>query len=79
MINWKNGWIIKGGQKYATKNHEKSSRDQDFKIESSETLSQVGHQHNVRKREAAASDRAPRSLWFTDSTREIPPNSSWFG
>jgi hypothetical protein len=36
------GWVIKGGQKYFTKNHEKSSRDQNRRTEKEKSF-KVGH------------------------------------
>jgi hypothetical protein len=63
----KYGWLIQSGQKYVASDHEKSSRDQDLEVESSETGFQVGHPQNVRK-EASASG------WFSDHpARSIPP------
>ena len=39
---YKHGWIIKGGQKHITSNHEKGSRDQNLKAEERKTVPQVG-------------------------------------
>jgi len=33
MINWKHGWIIKGGQKYFTSHNEKSARYKNCEVE----------------------------------------------
>jgi hypothetical protein len=78
QLNFRYGWIIKGGQKYFTPHHEKSSRDKNFEVEGSETFP-VGHAH-VRKesrrrrrviRRIPESWRAPR--FSEDTAREIPP------
>jgi len=66
MINWKNGWVIKGGQKYFTTNHEKGPRNKNLQIEERASLcTQVGPEHGPK------TARAARSLWFDDPTREI--------
>jgi len=91
MINWKHGWVIKGGQKYFTTHNEKSARDKNFQIESSKTIWKVaktiwvGHT-NDRKEEAPGRTHMGEiratarcnSLWFDEPTNEIPPNQSWF-
>jgi hypothetical protein len=69
------GWIIKGGQKHTTSHHEKGARD---KNREAQKVSEVGHPHNVRKREDAPSPAAARSRWFDDQAAKIPQNSSWF-
>jgi hypothetical protein len=70
QLNFRYGWIIKGGQKYFTPHHEKGARNKNFEAERTEAF-EVGHAQHVRK------DTTPiegRSAWFSeDAAREIPP------
>jgi hypothetical protein len=79
MINWKHGWVIKGGQKYFTTHNEKSARDKNCEIKKRKTI-EVGHPQYVRKDATSSTkESSASSSWFLDETREIPPNQSWFG
>jgi hypothetical protein len=78
------GWVIKRGQKHITSNHEKGSRDQNFKAEKREA-SQVGLHE---KSESGGRRRLPapafwhtwsRSGWFDDATCEIQANQEVAG
>jgi hypothetical protein len=66
----KYGWVIKGGQKYFTSNHEKGSRDKNSEVESAETF-EVG---DFKGTERSPGRRLIPSAWLSeDEAREIPP------
>jgi len=69
-MNYSNGWIIRGGQKYFTTHHEKGARNKNREAQKS---SEVGST-NEPKREGRASvpgEPGARSSWFDDATKEI--------
>jgi len=74
-VDWKHGWIIKGGQKHFTTHHEKGARDKNPKTQGRKTF-EVGHTNDRKEidqwRPFQLRWKAEeRSHWFDDQTREI--------
>jgi len=74
---YKYGWVIKGGQKHITSNHEKGSRDQNLKAEKRETFSKVGE---FQRSEIGNQARRASSASALGEPTHLPENlASWLG